>query len=55
MSEIENPIRTVKRAAPLALLLVTVLYLLANVAYFAAVPKVHNSYSNYVFFTQTRM
>ncbi|KAL0581130.1 tRNA ligase [Marasmius crinis-equi] len=39
MSEIRNPIRTVKRAAPLAMILVTVLYILTNVAYFAAVPK----------------
>ncbi|KAF5354599.1 hypothetical protein D9758_011186 [Tetrapyrgos nigripes] len=39
MSEIQNPIRIVKRAAPLAMILVTVLYLLTNVAFFAAVPK----------------
>ncbi|KAF9265693.1 high-affinity methionine permease [Marasmius fiardii PR-910] len=39
MSEIRNPIPTVKRAAPLAMILVTTLYMLTNVAYFAAVPK----------------
>ncbi|KAG7092792.1 hypothetical protein E1B28_009111 [Marasmius oreades] len=39
MSEIRNPILTVKRAAPMAMIVVTVLYLLTNVAYFAAVPK----------------
>ncbi|KAF9265694.1 high-affinity methionine permease [Marasmius fiardii PR-910] len=39
MSEIHNPIPTVKRAAPFAMTLVTVLYILLNVAYFAAVPK----------------
>ncbi|ESK94189.1 high affinity methionine permease [Moniliophthora roreri MCA 2997] len=39
MSEIRNPIPTVKRAAPLAIILVTILYMLTNVAYFAAVPK----------------
>ncbi|KAK7440411.1 hypothetical protein VKT23_017049 [Stygiomarasmius scandens] len=39
MSEIQNPIKIVKRAAPLAMIIVTVLYLLTNVAFFAAVPK----------------
>lgn len=55
MSEIKNPIKTVKRAAPLAIGIghyltfalstpterppVTILYLLVNVAFFAAVPK----------------
>ncbi|KAL8286131.1 hypothetical protein RQP46_004619 [Phenoliferia psychrophenolica] len=39
MSEIRNPIRTVKRAAPLAILFVTVIYMLVNIAFFAAVPK----------------
>ncbi|THU97670.1 high-affinity methionine permease [Dendrothele bispora CBS 962.96] len=39
MSEIQNPIKIVKRAAPLAMILVTILYLLTNVAFFAAVPK----------------
>ena len=39
MSEMKNPIRTLKIAAPTALACVGVLYMLANVAYFAAVPK----------------
>ena len=39
MSEIQNPIRIVKRAAPLAMVIVTILYMLVNVAFFAAVPK----------------
>ncbi|KAF2276618.1 amino acid transporter-like protein [Westerdykella ornata] len=33
-----NPFRTLKRIAPLSLLIVSILYILANVAYFAAVP-----------------
>ncbi|KAI1324599.1 high affinity methionine permease [Xylariaceae sp. FL0255] len=36
MNEIKNPVRTVKIAAPLGLSICGVLYLLANVAYFAA-------------------
>jgi amino acid transporter len=39
MNEIKDPVRTIKRSAPLSLLLVAVLYMLCNVAYFAAVPK----------------
>lgn len=39
LSEIRNPIRTIKIAAPLAMLLVTILYLLVNIAFFAVVPK----------------
>ncbi|KAL7275044.1 methionine permease [Rhizina undulata] len=39
MSEIKNPVRTIKIAGPLALGIVSILYMLANVAYFAAVPK----------------
>lgn len=39
LSETKNPVRTLKIAAPLALGLVAVLYILANVAYFAAVPR----------------
>jgi amino acid transporter len=38
MSEIKNPVRTLKIAAPAAIAIVSVLYLLANIAYFAAVP-----------------
>ncbi|KAF7552875.1 hypothetical protein G7Z17_g4026 [Cylindrodendrum hubeiense] len=39
LSEVKNPKRTLRIALPLAMGSVTVLYLLANVAYFAAVPK----------------
>ncbi|KIY63423.1 APC amino acid permease [Cylindrobasidium torrendii FP15055 ss-10] len=39
LSEVRNPVWTVKRAAPLALGTVTVVYLLVNVAYFAVVEK----------------
>ncbi|XPS81088.1 hypothetical protein M3J09_013031 [Ascochyta lentis] len=38
-NEIKNPIRTIKKNGFIALLLVTTLYILANVAFFAAVPK----------------
>ncbi|KKY20643.1 putative high affinity methionine permease [Diplodia seriata] len=39
MNEIKNPVKTIRRSAPLSLLIVAVLYILCNVAYFAAVPK----------------
>ncbi|KAL1954087.1 hypothetical protein VTO42DRAFT_1775 [Malbranchea cinnamomea] len=39
LSETRNPVRTLKIAAPLALGVVAVLYMLANIAYFAAVPR----------------
>jgi len=39
LSEVKNPRRTLALAAPLAIGLVTTLYILANVAYFAAIPK----------------
>lgn len=39
LSEIKNPRRTLTIAAPLAIGGVTILYVLANVAYFAAIPK----------------
>ncbi|OAX83606.1 hypothetical protein ACJ72_02035 [Emergomyces africanus] len=39
LSETKNPVRTLKIAAPLALGIVSVLYILVNVAYFAAVPR----------------
>ena len=39
LAEAKNPVRTLKIAAPLALGLVAVLYMLANIAYFAAVPR----------------
>ncbi|KAK3399812.1 amino acid/polyamine transporter I [Sordaria brevicollis] len=40
MSELKDPRRTLTLAAPIAVAGVTILYVLANVAYFAAVPKV---------------
>jgi amino acid transporter len=39
LSEVRDPVRTVKRAAPLAMLAVTAVYMLVNVAYFAVVSK----------------
>ncbi|KAJ9145000.1 Amino acid transporter [Pleurostoma richardsiae] len=39
LSETKNPVRTLKIAAPLAIGVVSVLYMLVNIAYFAAVPK----------------
>ncbi|KAF2502916.1 amino acid transporter [Lophium mytilinum] len=39
MSEMRNPVRNLKIAAPLAILIVGILYMLANIAYFAAVPR----------------
>jgi len=39
LSEVKNPQRTVRIAGPLAIAVVTVLYLLANIAYFAGATK----------------
>lgn len=39
LGEIRNPVRTLRIAGPLAIGIVSILYMLANVAYFAAVPK----------------
>lgn len=39
MNEIKRPVVTIKRNASIALFVVAILYVLANVAYFAAVPK----------------
>ncbi|KFZ19995.1 hypothetical protein V501_00355 [Pseudogymnoascus sp. VKM F-4519 (FW-2642)] len=39
LAETKNPVRTLKVAAPLALGAVAILYMLANIAYFAAVPR----------------
>jgi amino acid transporter len=39
LSETKNPVRTLKVAAPLAIGTVSVLYMLANISYFAGVPK----------------
>uniref|UniRef100_A0A8H7K604 Amino acid permease/ SLC12A domain-containing protein n=1 Tax=Bionectria ochroleuca TaxID=29856 RepID=A0A8H7K604_BIOOC len=39
LSEVKNPEKTLKRALPLSMISLTVLYMLANVAYFAGVPR----------------
>jgi amino acid transporter len=39
VNEIKSPVKTIKRSATSALILVAILYILANVAYFSAVPK----------------
>lgn len=39
LSETKNPVRTLKIAAPLAIGTVSILYMLANISYFAGVPK----------------
>ena len=39
LSEVRDPIRTIKRATPIAILSITVTYLLTNIAYFGAVSK----------------
>ena len=39
LSEVRDPVRTIKRAAPLAMLSVSAIYLFINVAYFAVVSK----------------
>ncbi|KAK0203145.1 high affinity methionine permease [Desarmillaria ectypa] len=39
LSEVKNPVRTLKIAGPLAILSVSVVYILVNIAYFAAVSK----------------
>ena len=39
LSEVRDPVRTIKRAYPIALTFVTVTYLLANVAYFGVISK----------------
>ncbi|KIK58841.1 hypothetical protein GYMLUDRAFT_45139 [Collybiopsis luxurians FD-317 M1] len=39
LSEVKDPKRTVRLAGPLAIVIVTILYILANIAYFAAASK----------------
>ncbi|KAL5521490.1 hypothetical protein ACEPAF_2238 [Sanghuangporus sanghuang] len=39
LSEVRDPVKTIKRAAPLAMLSVTVVYILVNLSYFAVVSK----------------
>ncbi|TFK28169.1 high affinity methionine permease [Coprinopsis marcescibilis] len=39
VNEVKNPVKTMKRYAPISLTIVFVLYMFANIAYFAAIPK----------------
>ncbi|KAF9484383.1 high affinity methionine permease [Pholiota conissans] len=39
INEVRNPVKTMKRYAPISLTIVFVLYFFANIAYFAAIPK----------------
>ncbi|KUJ12912.1 amino acid transporter-like protein [Mollisia scopiformis] len=39
VNEVKNPIKTLKKTAPASLLVVATLYILCNIAYFAAVPE----------------
>ncbi|KAF8150647.1 high affinity methionine permease [Crassisporium funariophilum] len=39
LNEVKDPVKTLKRYAPISLTLVFVLYFFANIAYFAAIPK----------------
>lgn len=39
LSEVKNPVQTIRRAAPLAITTVAALYIAVNLAYFAVVPK----------------
>ena len=39
LAEVKNPARTVRIAGPVAIAVVTILYLLANIAYFAGASK----------------
>ncbi len=39
LSEVKNPVRTLKIAGPVAIASVSVVYILVNIAYFAAVAK----------------
>ncbi|KAF8157117.1 APC amino acid permease [Crassisporium funariophilum] len=39
LSEVRDPVRTIKRAAPLAMISVTAVYLFINIAYFSVVSK----------------
>ncbi|PPR03676.1 hypothetical protein CVT24_007797 [Panaeolus cyanescens] len=39
VNEIRNPVKTLKRYAPMSLTIVFILYFFANIAYFAAIPK----------------
>jgi amino acid transporter len=39
LSEVKDPVKTIKRAAPLAILSVAIVYMLVNIAYFGVVSR----------------
>ena len=39
LAEVRDPVRTIRRAAPLAMISVTIVYMFVNVAYFAVVDR----------------
>jgi len=39
LSEVRDPVRTIKLACPIALVFITVTYLLVNIAYFGVISK----------------
>lgn len=39
LSEVRNPVRTIKLAAPLAMMTITIVYMMVTIAYYAVVPK----------------
>ncbi len=39
LSEVRDPVRTIRKTAPLAMLAVSAVYILMNVAYFSVVSK----------------
>lgn len=39
LSEVRNPVRTIKLAAPLAMITITVVYIMVTIAYYAVVDK----------------
>ncbi|KAL7274632.1 low-affinity methionine permease [Rhizina undulata] len=57
MGEVRNPVKTLKSAAPAALIIVTAIYLLINLAYFSVVPleeiKTSGQLVAALFFTRT--
>ncbi|KAK9457937.1 amino acid permease-domain-containing protein [Dipodascopsis uninucleata] len=48
LSDLENPRRTLAVAAPFAIIGVTILYILANIAYFAVIPKYEIAHSGVI-------
>ncbi|KAG7086845.1 hypothetical protein E1B28_002766 [Marasmius oreades] len=39
LSEVRDPVKTIKRAAPITMIAVTAIYLFSNIGYFAVVSK----------------